>query len=48
MRTMAKQEQDQDRIAGPRHVHDRELIGAVERRMLEERERMGGFGALIR
>jgi hypothetical protein len=44
----ADQEQDQDRIAGPRHVHDRELIGAVERRMLEERERMGGFGALIR
>jgi hypothetical protein len=45
---MATQDEDTDRDAGPRHVHDRELVWALQRRMIEERERMGGFGALIR
>jgi hypothetical protein len=45
---VAEPEEDQDRVAGPRHVHDREVIWSLQRRMLEERERMGGFGALIR
>jgi hypothetical protein len=39
---------DHSRAAGPRHAHQREVITALQRRMLEERERMGGFGALIR
>jgi len=34
--------------AGTRHVDDRDLIAAVHRRMVIERERVGGFGALIR
>jgi hypothetical protein len=42
------QASDHDRTAGPRHVHDRDVVTALGRRLLEERERMGGFGALIR
>ena len=33
---------------GARHVDERDLIASVHRRLLVERERMGGFGALIR
>jgi hypothetical protein len=44
----AEGEIDHDKAAGPRHVHDREVLVAMQRRLLEEQERMGGFGALIR
>jgi hypothetical protein len=31
-----------------RRHEDRELVRAIQRQMLEERERMGGLGGLIR
>ena len=34
--------------AGARHVDERDLIASVHRRLLVERERMGGLGALMR
>ena len=44
-------EEDEEETGAPtgnRHVDERELIASVHRRLLVERERMGGFGALIR